>query len=362
MEFIFRKCDLRGERAVSEGGRKVHRRRQFEHPHPSFFRRCAAELLGTFWLVLGGCGSAVLAATFPAVGIGLLGVAFAFGLTVLTMAYAIGHISGCHLNPAVTIGLATGKRFPYPRRRLISWRRWRARSREHGVLYEIASGKAGFDVTAGFASNGYAAHSPGLYSIGACFLAEVVLTFMFLMIILGATDKRAAPRIRADRYRPGAHAHPPDRHTGDEPLGQPGAQHGTGDLCRRLGNRAAMALLGGPNRRRAACGSAVTRRWRKNRREISSTVLRHRRIYKMKLTYLLLTPLAAIMLFGAPQTPAKSSPAAAKTATKAASKTAAGRRADRHQHGERRGTRCPTRYRQDVWRQDHREPSLPREE
>ena len=150
-----------------------------------------AEFLGTFWLVFGGCGAAVLAAGFPTVGIGFAGVALAFGLTVLTMAYMIGHISGCHLNPAVSFGLVAGKRFPsadlfpYVIAQVIG------AIAGAGVLYVIASGKAGFDVSGGFASNGYAAHSPGGYSLIACFVAEVVLTFFFLMIIMGATDRRA---------------------------------------------------------------------------------------------------------------------------------------------------------------------------
>jgi aquaporin Z len=153
--------------------------------------RMIAEFIGTFWLVLGGCGSAVLAAGFPQVGIGLLGVSLAFGLTVLTMAYAIGHISGCHLNPAVTLGLAAGGRFgwndvvPY----------WVAQVlgaiAAAALLYLIASGKAGFDLAGGLASNGYAEHSPGRYSLVAGFTTELVMTFMFLMIILGATDARA---------------------------------------------------------------------------------------------------------------------------------------------------------------------------
>jgi aquaporin Z len=154
-------------------------------------RRCSAELLGTFWLVFGGCGSAVLAAAFPDVGIGLLGVSFAFGLTVLTMAFAIGHVSGCHLNPAVSLGLVVGKRFPasdllpYVGAQVIGG------IVAAGMLYLIASGKSGFDLSAGLASNGYASHSPGGYTLLACFTAEVLLTFMFLMIILGATDARA---------------------------------------------------------------------------------------------------------------------------------------------------------------------------
>ncbi|MFN0243156.1 MAG: aquaporin Z [Planctomycetota bacterium] len=153
--------------------------------------RCFAEFLGTLWLVLGGCGSAVLAAAFPDVGIGLHGVSLAFGLTVLTMAYAIGHVSGCHLNPAVSVGLVAGGRFkasellPYIVAQVAgaiagAW-----------LVYTIASGKPGFDVAGGLASNGYAAHSPGGYSLAAAFTTEIVMTFFFLVIILGATDARA---------------------------------------------------------------------------------------------------------------------------------------------------------------------------
>jgi aquaporin Z len=154
-------------------------------------KKYIAEFIGTFWLVLGGCGSAVLAAAFPDVGIGLLGVSFAFGLTVLTMAFAIGHISGCHLNPAVSVGLWAGGRFPanlllpYIGAQVIG------AVVAGGVLYLIASGKAGFDVAAGFASNGYGEHSPGGYSMLAALVTEVVMTMMFLIIILGATDGRA---------------------------------------------------------------------------------------------------------------------------------------------------------------------------
>ena len=154
-------------------------------------KRAAAEFIGTFWLVFGGCGSAVLAAAFPNVGIGLLGVSLAFGLTVLTMAYAIGHVSGCHLNPAVSIGLAVGKRFPASELLPYIAAQVAGAIAAAGVLYVIASGKAGFDVASGFASNGYAEHSPGGYSLVACLTAEVVLTLMFLVIILGATDPRA---------------------------------------------------------------------------------------------------------------------------------------------------------------------------
>lgn len=157
----------------------------------SMTKRCSAEFLGTFWLVFGGCGSAVLAAAFPNVGIGLLGVSFAFGLTVLTMAYAIGHVSGCHLNPAVTAGLVAAKRFPGSEMLGYVIAQVAGGIAGAGVLYVIASGKAGFDLAGGFASNGFGDHSPGGYSMSAALTAEIVLTFMFLMIILGATDKRA---------------------------------------------------------------------------------------------------------------------------------------------------------------------------
>jgi aquaporin Z len=150
-----------------------------------------AEFFGTFWLVLGGCGSAVIAAAFPDVGIGLLGVALAFGLTVLTMAYAIGHISGCHLNPAVSIGLWAGGRFPANELLPYIVAQVLGGIVGAGVLYLIASGKAGFDLSAGFASNGYGEHSPGGYSLLAALVAEVVMTMMFLLVILGATDSRA---------------------------------------------------------------------------------------------------------------------------------------------------------------------------
>ncbi len=156
----------------------------------SLGKKAAAEFFGTFWLVFGGCGAAVLAAAFPDLGIGFLGVALAFGLTVLTMAFAIGHISGCHLNPAVSVGLLVGKRFPAKELPAYVIAQVLGAIVAAAVLYAIASGKAGF-VTGGFASNGYAEHSPGGYSLFACLVAEVVLTFMFLMIILGSTDKRA---------------------------------------------------------------------------------------------------------------------------------------------------------------------------
>jgi len=156
----------------------------------SLGKRSVAEFLGTFWLVFGGCGSAVLAAAFPNLGIGFLGVALAFGLTVLTMAYAIGHISGCHLNPAVSVGLAAGKRFPASELPAYVVAQVLGAVAAAGVLFLIASGKPGFEM-GGFASNGYAAHSPGGYSLLSCLIAEIVLTGMFLMIIMGATDRRA---------------------------------------------------------------------------------------------------------------------------------------------------------------------------
>lgn len=157
----------------------------------SLTKRLMAEFFGTFWLVFGGCGSAVLSAAFPQLGIGFQGVALAFGLTVLTMVYVTGHISGGHLNPAVSFGLVVGKRFP------VSWLLPYVTAQVIGgavgaaVLYVIASGKTGFDVSAGFASNGYGAHSPGGYSLASCLVAEIVLTFFFLLIIMGVTDKRS---------------------------------------------------------------------------------------------------------------------------------------------------------------------------
>jgi len=151
----------------------------------------AAEFIGTFWLVFGGCGSAVLAAAFPNLGIGFLGVAAAFGLTLMTMAFAIGHISGCHVNPAVSIGLAIGRRFPAKDLLPYIAAQVLGAIAAAAVLFVIASGKAGFSLAGGFASNGYGAHSPGGYSLLACLVAEVVLTLMFVLIIMGATDERA---------------------------------------------------------------------------------------------------------------------------------------------------------------------------
>lgn len=154
-------------------------------------KKYAAEFMGTFWLVLGGCGSAVLAAAIPEVGIGLMGVSLAFGLTVLTMAFALGHISGCHLNPAVSLGLWAGGRFPAKELPAYIVAQVLGAVTAGGVLFLIASGKEGFDLSAGFAANGYGVHSPGGYSLAAALVTEVVMTLMFILIILGSTDKRA---------------------------------------------------------------------------------------------------------------------------------------------------------------------------
>jgi aquaporin Z len=154
-------------------------------------QRAAAEFVGTFWLVLGGCGSAVLAAAFPEVGIGLVGVSLAFGLTVLTMAYAIGHISGCHLNPAVSIGLVVGGRFKSSELPAYVVAQVLGAIAAAAALYLIASGKPGFELAGGLAANGYGEHSPGKYTLGSGLLTEVVMTAMFIVVILGATDKRA---------------------------------------------------------------------------------------------------------------------------------------------------------------------------
>ena len=154
-------------------------------------QKLGAEFIGTFWLVLGGCGAAVLAAAFPDVGIGLLGVSLAFGLTVLTMAFAIGHISGCHLNPAVSVGLCIGGRFPSSELLPYIAAQVAGAVAGAGVLYLIASGAEGFSLASGFASNGYGHHSPGGYTLSAALITEIVMTFMFLIIILGATDERA---------------------------------------------------------------------------------------------------------------------------------------------------------------------------
>ena len=220
-------------------------------------KRSLAEFMGTFWLVFGGCGSAVLAAAFPNVGIGLLGVSFAFGLTVLTMAYAIGHISGCHLNPAVSVGLVVGKRFPASELPAYIAAQVLGGIAGAGVLFVIASGKPGFDLSGGFASNGYGIHSPGGYSLTAGFVAEVVLTFMFLFIIHGATDRRAPQGFAPIAIGLGL--------TLIHLIGIPvtnlsvnPAQHRSRNLCRRLGARAAMDVLGCANHRRRHRGNCLS--------------------------------------------------------------------------------------------------------
>ena len=157
----------------------------------TLWQRSAAELVGTFWLVLGGCGSAVIGAAFPNLGIGHLGVALAFGLTVLTMAFAIGHVSGCHLNPAVSVGLVVGGRFKASELPAYIVAQVVGAAIAAGTLYLIASGQAGFSTAGGFASNGYGPHSPGQYSMGAGFLCELVMTAAFVFVIMGATDERA---------------------------------------------------------------------------------------------------------------------------------------------------------------------------
>ena len=218
-------------------------------------KRAFAEFIGTFWLVFGGCGSAVLAAAFPGLGIGFAGVALAFGLTVLTMAYAIGHISGCHLNPAVSVGLVVGKRFPVSELPAYVIAQVLGGIAGSAVLYTIAAGKAGFSLAGGFASNGYAEHSPGGYNMTACLTAEVVLTFMFLMIILGATDERAPKGFAPIAIGLGLTL----IHLIGIPvtnlIGESRAQHGSGGVRRRLGSRAVVAVLGG-----SYCGRGDRRR------------------------------------------------------------------------------------------------------
>ena len=200
-------------------------------------KKLLAEGLGTFWLVFGGCGSAVLAAAFPDVGIGLLGVSAAFGLTVLTMAYAIGHVSGCHLNPAVSAGLWAGGRFegrflaPYMLAQVAG------AIAAAVLLLLVASGKPGFDLAGGLAANGVGEHSPGGYSMTAGLVMEVVMTAMFLVIIMGATDRRAPAGFE---------------HSGHQHVGQPGAQHRASPRHRRMGPAAAVDLLGGATDRRRA--------------------------------------------------------------------------------------------------------------
>ncbi len=227
-------------------------------------KKYGAEFFGTFWLVLGGCGSAVLAAAFPNVGIGLLGVALAFGLTLLTMAFAIGHISGCHINPAVSIGLWAGGRFPASQLLPYIIAQVLGGVVAGAVLYLIASGKAGFELSAGFASNGYGEHSPGGYSLLAALVSEVVMTMMFIIVILGSTDKRApqgfAP-IAIGLCLTLIHLISiPVTNTSVNPA----RSTGRGRVCRRLGDFSALAFLGGAYRWRFAwCGRLSLHRQRK---------------------------------------------------------------------------------------------------
>ena len=215
-------------------------------------KKYAAEAIGTFWLTFTGCGSAVIAAAFPQLGIGFVGVSLTFGLSVVTMAYAIGHISGCHLNPAVTVGLAAGGRFPagqigpYVIAQLVG------AVAASALLYVIASGAAGFDVSKGFASNGYGAHSPGQYSMVACFIMEVVMTMMFLFIIMGATHGKRAGWFCAAGDRIGAGDDPFGQHPRHQHFRQSCAQHGSRAVCWRVGAWPTLAVLGRAFDRRRA--------------------------------------------------------------------------------------------------------------
>lgn len=215
-------------------------------------RKLIAEFVGTFWLVFGGCGSAIFAAAFPELGIGFVGVAFAFGLSVLTMAYAVGGISGGHFNPAVSIGLAAAGRFPAAMLPGYIISQVIGAIVAGGMLYLIASGKAGF-TPGGFAANGYGEHSPGGYAMYAGFLAEALLTFVFLLIILGSIHGRAPTGFAPHRHRAWTDADPPGVDPDHQHLGQPGALDRRRLLRRgRMGARAALALLGGADRRRGA--------------------------------------------------------------------------------------------------------------
>jgi aquaporin Z len=215
-------------------------------------KRAIAEFFGTFWLVFGGCGAAVLAAGFPTLGIKFAGVALAFGLTVLTMAFAIGHISGCHLNPAISFGLVVGKRFPAADLLPYVIAQVLGAIAAAGVLFIIASGNPSFDVHAGFASNGYGEHSPGGYSLLAGFVAEVVLTAFFLIVIMGSTDNRAPKGFAPIAIGLCLTLHSPGVHPRDQHLGEPGSQHRSRNLRRRLGSPTIVDVLGRPAHRRRA--------------------------------------------------------------------------------------------------------------
>jgi aquaporin Z len=209
----------------------------------ALFPKLAAESLGTFWLVLGGCGSAVLAAAFPDVGIGLLGVSLAFGLTVLSGAYALGPISGGHFNPAVSVGLWAGGRFPAAQLLPYILAQVLGGVVGAGVLYFIASGRADFSLAGGFASNGYGVHSPGGYSLAAALVCEVVMTFMFLIVILGTTHKRAPSGFAGLAIGLALTLIHLIQHSGDQHVGQSGAQHRDRAVRRRLGSPATLAVL-----------------------------------------------------------------------------------------------------------------------
>ena len=210
-------------------------------------KQYSAEFFGTFWLVLGGCGSAVLSAAFPDVGIGLLGVSFAFGLTVLTMAYAIGHVSGCHLNPAVSIGLWAGGRFPADKLLAYIIAQCLGAIVAGGVLYLIASGKADFTTIGGFASNGYGEHSPGGYSLLAALVTEVVMTMMFLFIILSVTHKNAPSGFAGLAIGLSLTSDSFNLYPCHQYFSQPCKKPWRCTLCWRLGISSALAVLGCPN-------------------------------------------------------------------------------------------------------------------
>jgi aquaporin Z len=221
-------------------------------------KQAAAEFFGTFWLVFGGTGAAVLAASLGATGNGLVGVALAFGLTVVTMAYAVGHISGGHFNPAVTIGLWVGGRFPAGKIVVYIAAQVLGASAASAVFYVIASGKAGFTLSYGFAANGYGDHSPAGYTMLAAIVIELVLTFFFLLVIHGVTDRRApAGRPGAAGQRPGAHPHPSHQHPGGQHVGEPRAQSVARPLRGRLGAQPAVALHRVPDRGRGDRRSCV---------------------------------------------------------------------------------------------------------
>ena len=218
----------------------------------------ATEFFGTFWLVFGGTGAAVLAASLGATGIGLVGVALAFGLTVVTTAYAVGHISGGHFNPAVTIGLWVGGRFPAGKIVVYIAAQVLGAIAASAVLYVIASGKAGFTLSDGFAANGYGDHSPAGYTMLAAIVIELLLTFFFLLVIHGVTDRRApAGRPGAAGQRPGAHPHPSHQHPGGQHVGEPRAPSGARPLRGRLGAHPAVALHRVPDRGRGDRRSRV---------------------------------------------------------------------------------------------------------